>query len=258
MGKYLKLFNEDAEYQQFKESEEYILPNVSFVESDNVVYYNPYVEATLSYTAVDLGLPSGLLWADRNVGANSTEDAGLYFAWGETVGYTAEQVEAGEKKFASDFSDYFDTTNGGSTFNKYNYEGGLTVLEVADDAATVNMGSSWRMPTYADLTELKDNTTATFIDMDGNEFRQSNSISNGNLKGVKFTGLNGNSIFIPAAGYCVDTLLYYMSCFGSLLSSSLSSSRSSHSYSLDFTYDGYLNTNGTYRYYGRSVRGVCN
>ena len=212
--------------------------------------------AGLTYNAVDLGLPSGLKWADRNVGAASPENAGLYFAWGETVGYTPEQVEAGEKTFA--WSNYFDTTDGGSTFNKYNNEGGLTVLEAVDDAATVNMGSDWRMPTYADLTELKDNTTDIFIDLDGNEFTQSNSISNGNLKGVKFTGLNGNSIFIPAAGYCDDILLYYMSCFGSLWSSSLLSSLSSHSYSLDFSYDGYLNTNGIYRYYGRSVRGVCN
>lgn len=98
--KHLKLFSTDSEYQRFAE-EEMILPNVSYVEDIDVVYYNPY-STEPSYVMVDLGLPSGLLWADRNIGASSPEDAGLYFQWGDTVGYTAEQVANGEKAFSSD------------------------------------------------------------------------------------------------------------------------------------------------------------
>lgn len=163
---------------------------------------------------VDLGLPSGLKWADRNIGASSPEESGLYFQWGDTVGYTKEQVEAGEKIF--DFYSYFDSINGSSErFEKYycDEDGytGPSILESADDAATVNMGSEYRMPTKADFKELIDNSTIIYIDLQGNEFTQdevkSGSISENNLKGIKFIGPNGNSIFITAAGSYNNTKL---------------------------------------------------
>lgn len=96
--KYLKYFETEADYTAYRGGEEFILPNVSYIVDGNKVEYNPYV-APLVYNMVDLGLPSGLLWADRNVGATSPEDAGLYFAWGETKGCTAEQVVNGERVF---------------------------------------------------------------------------------------------------------------------------------------------------------------
>lgn len=205
--KYLKNFNTISEYNQFKEGDAFILPNVSYVQNDTV-YFNAETAAS-QYIMVDLGLPSGRLWADRNVGASSPEDYGLYFQWGDTVGYTAEQIEAGEKTFDFYYSDYFDTTDGGKTFNKYAKDK-LTVLEASDDAASVNMGSDWRMPTQAEMQELIDNTTRTYIDLQGNEFSLSEiqgNILEYNLKGIKFTGSNGNSIFIPAAGLCSDSNL---------------------------------------------------
>jgi hypothetical protein len=107
-----------------------------------------------------------------------------------------------DKKF--NWNSYFDTTDDGITFNKYNTNGGLTVLESVDDAATVNMGNTWRMPTTDEMQELIDNTTQTFIDLDGNEYSkeqiQSGAVNEGKLKGMRFTGSNGNSIFMPAAG----------------------------------------------------------
>lgn len=109
----------------------------------------------IQYNMVDLGLPSGLKWADRNIGAANPEDVGLCFLWGDTVGYTAEQIPDD-----LDWDSYFDTTDGGSTFNKYAIDK-LTTLEPIDDAATVNMGSNWRMPTKADWEELINNTTIT-------------------------------------------------------------------------------------------------
>lgn len=150
---------------------------------------------------IDLGLPSGLKWANMNVGATSPEDAGLYFQWGDTIGYTKEQVEAGEKVF--NWDTYFDTNDGGSTFNKYASDK-LTVLGSEDDAATVNMGSEWRMPTKNEFQELIDNTTLTFIDISGNEYSAKDAF-NGTIpditvKGLKFTGSNGNSIFMCLTG----------------------------------------------------------
>ena len=220
----------------------------------------------LTYNAVDLGLPSGTLWADRNVGATSPENFGVYFAWGETDGYVIEEknmtngemytllqsmfgdkIEVTpdnidetlaklfnctledlvavdydlsnfralplEKCFSPDWSDYFDTTDGGDTFIKYNDNSNFTVLQPEDDAATVNMGSGWKIPTYDEMSELIINTTQIFIDFDGNEI-DGNGYTR-RVKGVKFIGINGNSIFIPNAGYGIassitgDALLPY-------------------------------------------------
>lgn len=96
-------------------------------------------------TFVDLGLPSGLLWATCNVGASSPEQAGLYFAWGETTGYTAEQVARGERLFFQ------------GTYGARYIEDNLTLEQ---DAAHVNLGGDWRMPTKAEFQELIDNCDA--------------------------------------------------------------------------------------------------
>lgn len=235
-------------------------PYVAYSEEAGGVMYTfiPKPEQPSLYEAVDLGLPSGLKWANMNVGATSPEDTGLYFQWGDTVGYTKEQVEAGEKVF--DWNNYWDTTDGGSTFNKYNKEGGLTQLDSVDDAATVHMGSEWRMPTIDEITELIDNTTPTFIDIQGNEFTQeevqNGAISEMNLKGIRLTGTNGNSIFIPAAGICDETMLSEVGYSGCLWSSSLSEYDSMSGRSLYFNYDGNLYDRDDLRYYGLSVRGI--
>lgn len=106
--KYLKKFEVASEYDAFKNSEDYILPNVSYIVADNNVMYG--ISKTeegdykvimmskkdisgLTYNTVDLGLPSGRLWADRNVGADSPEHYGTYFAWGETEGFTHDGVK---------------------------------------------------------------------------------------------------------------------------------------------------------------------
>jgi hypothetical protein len=155
---------------------------------------------------------------------------------------------------------YFDTTDDGSTFKKYNNNGGLTVLESSDDSVTVHMGSNYRMPTRDEIYELIDNTTRTFIDLDGNEFRQeqaeNGSIEQEKLKGVKFTGSNGNSIFIPAAGFCDESLLSGIGMYGLLWSSSLNDGYDDYARGLYFNYDGDVDESGNLRYYGQSVRGV--
>ena len=156
---------------------------------------------------------------------------------------------------------YFDTTDGGNTFNKYNNSvSGLKVLESIDDAVTVHMGSKYRMPTIDEIRELIYNTTQTFIDVDGNEYSkeqaQNGVIEGGQLKGVKFTSSNGNSIFIPAAGYCYESLLSVIGVDGGLWSSSLDDGYDVGARGLYFSYDGFVNVSRDYRYCGQSVRGV--
>ena len=93
------------------------------------------------YDYVDLGLPSGTLWATCNVGADKPTDFGLYFQWGDTSGYTADQVGK-DKQF--NWSDYkWNPSGDGKTFTKYNTTG--ATLELTDDAAHVHMGGSWHI-----------------------------------------------------------------------------------------------------------------
>jgi len=135
---------------------------------------------------VDLGLPSGTLWATCNVGANSPEEYGDYFAWGETA--------------PKDYYDYWGTykwCNGSSytmtkycTHSSYGYNGftdGKTELDPEDDAAHVNWGPSWRMPTAEQQRELYEKCSSTWTTLNG-------------VSGRLFTGPNGNTLFLPAAG----------------------------------------------------------
>lgn len=229
MAKYLKLFNVAASYEAWKASENYILPNVSYTEDGNL-FYNPFKnESTSTYTMVDLGLPSGLKWANMNVGATNPEDYGLYFQWGDTVGCTSEQFEyeyneEGELVIKpGTWDDYCDLQEITTTierewdeidevwnerevtkitFKKYAADK-LTTLESVDDAASVHMGDGWRMPTYDELVELYENTTPIFVDSFGNEYYSKGAASEGidgteaTIKGYKLVGPNGNSIFIP-------------------------------------------------------------
>jgi len=79
-----------------------------------------------------------------NVGASSEKDAGLYFAWGETQGYTASQVGT-DKQFS--WNDYALTEDNGSTMTKYNATDGKTELDLEDDAVAANWGGEWHIPT---------------------------------------------------------------------------------------------------------------
>ena len=166
---------------------------------------------------VDLGLPSGTLWATCNVGANTPTEYGSYFAWGEP------------------------TTKSTFTSSNYTYSSNPSTLPASADAATANWGTGWRMPTQAEMQELIDNCTVTWTTQSG-------------VNGCLFTGPNGNSMFLPAAGYRLDSELYGAGFNGVYWSSSLYSGN--RAWVLGF-YSGSYGVNYDYRDYGQSVRAVC-
>lgn len=193
---------------------------VSFVESEEHEY-------------VDLGLPSGTKWATCNVGASSPEEYGDYFAWGET-----------KPKSDYSWSTYFDKDDNGSSYKKYNNNGGLTELLPEDDAATANWGIPWRMPSLDQIKELCNSSYTT------TEWTTLNDVY-----GRKITSKsNGNSIFLPAAGYRYDKL-YDAGTLGSYRSSSLDPSYNSYAYGLDFD-SHYWGKSHYDRSSGNSVRAV--
>ena len=186
---------------------------------------------------VDLGL--SVKWATCNVGAASPLDCGDYFAWGET-----------EPKDYYDWSTYKWCNGSDNTLTKYCTESNYgtvdnkTVLDLEDDAAHVNWGGDWRMPTLAEQDELRNNCTWEWTTQNGVKGRMATS------------KINGNSIFLPAAGYRYDGSLYAVGSSGSYWSSSLGSSDSIYAYYLDFR-SGYVDWSDYDRDFGRSVRAVC-
>ena len=179
---------------------------------------------------VDLGLPSGTLWATCNVGATSPEQTGLYFAFGETTGYSAEQVKKGKRSFDS---------------ASYTAPSVSENLNLEQDAAHVNLGGNWRMPTDGECQELIDNTTQTWT----------NDYNGIGVAGKVFTSkVNGNSVFFPAAGYCDSSYVDGVGSYGYYWSASWYSS--SNAWYLDFG-SGVQGLDYYDRYCGQSVRGVC-
>ena len=188
---------------------------------------------------VDLGLPSGTLWATCNVGARNPEDYGDYFAWGET-----------EPKDVYDWSTY-KWCNGSynislwkyCTYSSYGTVDNKRELDPVDDAAYVNRGSSWRMPTYEQFIELKAKCTWTWTTQSG-------------VNGCLVTGSNGNSLFLPAAGYRDDSSLYTAGSIGHYWSRTLYSDNPLNVYHLCFGSDEVFWYNYSGRFFGSTVRPV--
>ena len=143
-------------------------------------------------TYVDLGLPSGTVWATCNVGASSPEEYGDYFAWGETTGYTDGKTTFGWSTYkwckGSETTITKYCTN--SSYGNEGFTDNKTKLDLEDDAAYANLGPAWRMPSMKQFDELinSDYTETMWTTQNGKD-------------GLKITSKsNGKSIFLPAAG----------------------------------------------------------
>ena len=184
-------------------------------------YMLTFVQEINGHEYVDLGLPSGLKWATCNVGANKPEDYGNYYAWGETK-TKYDYSSSNSVTYGDNYSDI----KGNSQY----------------DAARANWGGSWRLPTKAELEELKNKCTWKWTTQNG-------------VKGYKVTGPNGKSIFLPAAGYRLGASLYYAGEGGDYWSSTPYGIRGNSAYRFDFDSSS-LREGWDDRNNGRSVRPV--
>ncbi len=176
MGKYLKIFDTTSEYNSAKNNLE--LPNVSICDDDSTtVYYNPY-DPYRGHEYVDLGLPSGTLWATMNVGANSETDYGNYYMYGK----------------------------GSTQYNSQDapYDGTEKPLADSADTAVQVWGGLWHMPTESQIWELYHE-----VEYETLQYEYVTNFKNSGINGGKFTANNGNYLFIPTSGYYNENGILY-------------------------------------------------
>lgn len=251
-------------------------PYVAYsIEEDKVIYS---IKPESPYKMVDLGLPSGLKWADRNVGAETPQDSGLYFSWGNTDGHAVDENGNVTDGYSFDKATYNGTAGAGIT--------AYCILDSTHDAATVNIGDSWRMPTDDEYMELvnavksSDGTKGTltcqyeYIDLNGEQ--QSLVVYNDGdtsgyfdveglnidgspifktILGVRFTNdATGASVYFPACDNVKGSILSNIGYCGNYWSSSYGGTIGARGIVF---YPSKVNARGsTNRYYGLCVRGV--
>ena len=185
----------------------------------------------------------GIKWATCNVGALQPTDSGLYFQWGDTQGFTAEQVLNGERYFNWNNYKYGTCDN----LTKYNTNDHKRLLDPCDDAATFNMGSGWRMPTEADFNALTAATTNAWVtDYQGS-----------GVNGRLFTDKKDNTktLFFSAVGLCGNDSVYDVGSYGYYWSSSFHTSDIIYGRNLLFDSDDCF-LHSSCRGVGFAVRGV--
>ena len=189
---------------------------------------------------VDLGLPSGTLWATCNIGADSPEEYGDYFAWGETE--PKEYYSWNTYKWCNGSNDTMTKYCTDSSYGDSGFTDGNTELDLDDDAAYVNWGSSWRMPSLEQQQELVDNCTWTWANYNGQN-------------GYMLAGPNGNTLFLPASGRrwggALDT-----GRNGFYWSRTLRADNSRYAYIFNFISGNVYCGKSNYRYDGFAVRAV--
>ena len=219
-------------------------------QSYDVLYYikplgSMKIITTPRYTAIDLGLPSGLKWANMNIGAEKETDYGLYFQWGDTIGYTDASHSTTDTYPGGGDSDSLAAWDADNLQSVTGMTYSTKILKPTVDAATVNMGSKWRMPTAEECRELIGNTDLTSVEIDG-------------VKGGKFTSKIDSSkyIFLPFAGFAANGSFENQGTASLIWSSSVYSVYPQYSYAVGAEGPGSLDGEIP-RYYALSVRGVC-
>ena len=214
-----------------------LLPLSAFSQKDK----KGTVKDTREY--VDLGLPSKTLWATCNIGASKPEEFGLYFAWGETQGYTSDASDG--HKFEIKNYKWYDFNSKYPKLLKYRINrNGIAdkkVLDPEDDAATVNWGSKWQIPSLKQIKELCDSTYTTA------EWTTLNGVTGRKITSRK----NGNSIFLPAANIIITA-----GSSGIYWSRTLYMGMDDDAVTLEFYKDKWFFDSHTPRYYGLRIRPV--
>ena len=195
---------------------------------------------------IDLGLPSGLKWAKCNVGAEKETDYGYYFQWGDIEDKTNSDCRWESYKHCNGSYKKLTKYCVDNEYGPFGTVDDKTSLDIKDDAAAQIMGGVWRMPTKGDFQELLDNTNSEWVE----------DFNGSGVNGRKFTSkTNGNSIFIPASGFRLNSLFRHQGSISSVWSSSLDPAYYGSAWCLYFDWydinDGYGD-----RSRGRCVRGV--
>ena len=191
---------------------------------------------------VDLGLPSGTLWATCNIGADTPEGYGSYFAWGETE--PKDIYDWKSYKYGRFFNERYQL-NKYCTDSCYGINGfvdNLPVLEPDDDVARVCWGEGWCMPTIGEWEELFLNTTGEWTKLN-------------DVKGWRCTASNGNSLFLPAAGYWWDDA--FNADLGLYWSRSINKEFPYRAWGFHFNCDSSHLCGSSDRNRGQTVRAVC-
>lgn len=204
---------------------------IPYSEVDSITTYDVYEneEFNVVADAVDLGLPSGLKWASWNLGASSPEGFGNYYSWGEILCKTDYALES---------YIYYDSDS-----NSYKYIGD-NISGTEYDVAHIEWGDEWRMPTIAECEELK------------NECSWEKTMVHG-ISGYKVTGVNGNSIFMPACGLYKEKSVINVNVTGTWWCGDLNDYTYARIFSASLE-NGPKTTSFSFRYYGRCVRPVHN
>ena len=193
---------------------------------------------------IDLGLPSGTMWATCNVGADNPEDYGDYFAWGETQ----SKATYTESNYVYSHGSYNQLTKycSQSNFGIDGFTDDLTTLQSDDDAATANWGEGWSTPTNKQWVELLTKCSRSWTTING-------------VKGCLFTGRNGNTIFLPAASSRNEEDSRGVGDDGSYWSSSLNKGFPEYAKGFKFiiSFDDCDLYDDLSRCSGRSIRPVC-
>ncbi len=185
---------------------------------------------------VDLGLPSGLLWATHNIGVSNPENYGNYYAWGETSDKSSYSFENYKWSDDNGYTKYNDNSELG-------YVDYLYSLENTDDAANCVVGSSWSIPTKADFDELIAYCTTTRTTLNG-------------VNGLNILGPNGNSIFLPSAGFKAYESNYHLDEWGYYSTRELYYSDTDKCVLFKFDESNIYTSWTNIRWYGYSIRPV--